>query len=65
MGIAFFNVNTVVVVVASIVCGIGFFFLTNKKVEKLENVAKEEKTLDEDSQKENSFEDVSKEGGQQ
>jgi len=65
VGIAFFNVNTVVVVVASIVCGIGFFFLTNKKVEKLENVAKEEKTLDEDSQKENSFEDVSKEGGQQ
>ena len=65
VGIAFFNVNTVVVVVASIVCGIGFFFLTNKKVEKLENVAKEEKTLDEDSQKENFFEDVSKEGGQQ
>ena len=65
VGIAFFNVNTVVVVVASIVCGIGFFFLTNKKVEKEENVAKEEKTLDEDSQKENSFEDVSKEGGQQ
>lgn len=65
VGIAFFNVNTVVVVVASIVCGIGFFFLTNKKVEKPENVAKEEKTLDEDSQKENSFEDVSKEGGQQ
>ena len=65
VGIAFFNVNTVVVVVASIVCGIGFFFLTNKKVEKLENVAKVEKTLDEDSQKENSFEDVSKEGGQQ
>lgn len=62
VGIAFLNVNTVVVVVASIVCGIGFFFLTNKK---LENVAKEEKTLDEDSQKENSFEDVSKEGGQQ
>lgn len=65
VGIAFFNVNTVVVVVASIVCGIGFFFLTNKKVEKPENVAKEDKTLDEDSQKENSSEDISKEGGQQ
>ena len=65
VGIAFFNVNTVVVVVASIVCGIGFFFLTNKKVEKPENVAKEENISDVDSKETNSCEDVSKEGGQQ
>ena len=33
VGIVFFDVNTVIVVVASILCGVAFFFLTSKKTD--------------------------------
>ena len=58
VGITFFDVNTVLVVLASILCGIVFFFLSNKKI------AKDEVPLPKDFQEKKSNQEISKEGGQ-
>ena len=66
VGITFFDVNTVLVVLASILCGIVFFFLSNKKIAKDEvpSVENKEIPLPKDFQEKKSNQDISKEGGQ-
>ena len=64
--ITFFDVNTVLVVLASILCGIVFFFLSNKKIAKDEvpSVENKEIPLPKDFQEKKSNQEISKEGGQ-